>query len=69
MAEPSQKLPLSERAMRPEIERCRSEIAGIEAQLRSGHCDLQGLSLALVDWYAELRLLQRELPERHKEAA
>jgi hypothetical protein len=55
--------------MRPEIERCRQEIAGIEAQLRSGHNDLQGLILALRDWYAELRLLQPELREHHKEAA
>jgi len=55
--------------MRLEIERCLREIAWIESQLRSGHRDLQGLILALMDWYAELRLLQRELPEHHKEAA
>ena len=55
--------------MRPEIERCRREIAGIESQLRSGHRDLQGLILALVDWCAELRLLQRELLEHLQEAA
>jgi hypothetical protein len=46
--------------MRREIECCRREIAGIEAQLRSGHRDLQGLLLALSDWHAEIRLLQRE---------
>jgi hypothetical protein len=55
--------------MQPDIERCRREIAGIEAEIRSGHLDLQGLILALIDWYAELRLLERELLEHHKEAA
>jgi hypothetical protein len=55
--------------MRPESERCRQEIVGIEAQLRSGHSDLQGLLVALLDWHAELRLLQREVREHHKEAA
>jgi hypothetical protein len=55
--------------MRPEIERCRREIAGIEAQLRSGHRDLQGLLLGLIDWHAELRLLQGEALEQHKVAA
>ena len=60
MAEPLTQSQGSEKAMRPEIERCRSEIAGIEAQLRSSHRDLQGLVLALIDWPAELRMLQRE---------
>jgi hypothetical protein len=54
--------------MQLEIDRCRSEIAGIEAQLRSGHRDLQGLLLGLSDWRAELRLLKREALE-HREAA
>jgi hypothetical protein len=54
--------------MGPEVERCQSEIASIEAQLRSGHRDLQGLLLALHDWHAELRLLEREALE-HKVAA
>lgn len=40
------------------MERCRREIAEIEAQIRAGHQDLQGLCLALADWSAELRLLQ-----------
>jgi hypothetical protein len=53
--------------MRPEIERCRGEIAGIEAQLRTGDCDLQGLLLALSDWHAELRLLEREALNSRKE--
>jgi hypothetical protein len=55
--------------MQPEVERCRREIAGIEAQLRSGHRDLQGLLLALGDWHAELRLLEREALEHQREAA
>jgi len=39
---------------------CRAEIAVIEALLRSGHPDIQGLCLALVDWNNELRLIQRQ---------
>ena len=50
MAAPSQKLPLREQALRPEIERCRREIAAIESELRSGHPNLQGLVVALMDW-------------------
>jgi len=38
------------------MERCRREIATIEALILSGHPDLQGLCLALSDWSAELRL-------------
>jgi hypothetical protein len=30
----------------------------VEFQLRSGHPDVEGLCLALVDWSAELRLLE-----------
>ncbi len=36
---------------------CRREIAEVEADLRAGHPDLQGLRRALVAWSAELRLL------------
>ena len=39
--------------------RCRREIAAIEAKIRAGHPDLEGLCLALSDWCAELRLLER----------
>jgi hypothetical protein len=39
------------------IARCRQEIAAIEAQIRAGHADVEGLCLALADWSAELRLL------------
>jgi hypothetical protein len=53
--------------MQPEIARCRKEIAGIEVQLRSGHPDLHGLLLALSDWHAELRLLQRDTLKSRRE--
>jgi hypothetical protein len=43
-----------------EIERCRREIAAIEAELLAGNPDVQGLCLALADWHAELRILQNE---------
>jgi hypothetical protein len=42
-----------------EAERCRREIGVIEALLRSGHPDLDGLCLALSDWWAELRLIEQ----------
>jgi hypothetical protein len=42
------------------MERCRREIAAIEAEIRAGNPDLQGLCLALTDWHAELRILQDE---------
>jgi len=42
------------------MERCRREIAAIEAEIRAGNPDLPGLCLALSDWCAELRILQRE---------
>lgn len=42
------------------IERCRAEIAAIEELLLAGHPDVQGLCLALADWSAELRLLERD---------
>jgi hypothetical protein len=31
----------------------------VETQILAGHPDLEGLCRALVDWSAELRLLQR----------
>jgi hypothetical protein len=39
------------------MEHCRREIEVIEAQIRVGHVDVQGLCLALSDWSGELRLL------------
>lgn len=41
-----------------EIARCRREIADIEAQIRGGHPDVQGLCLALADWSAELQFIE-----------
>ena len=40
------------------MDRCRREIAAIEAQLRAGHPDVEGLCRALADWCGELRLLR-----------
>jgi hypothetical protein len=41
-----------------EIERCRREIAAIEAELLGGNPDVAGLCLVLSDWSAELRILE-----------
>jgi hypothetical protein len=41
--------------------RCRREIAAIEELIRSGHPDLQGLCLGLMDWSAELRRIEQEV--------
>jgi len=43
------------------MERCRREIASIEAEILAGNPDLPGLCLALSDWSAELRILQDEV--------
>lgn len=48
----------SEYGMQPEIDRCHKEIAAIEAEIRAGNPDIQGLCLALSDWSAELRILK-----------
>lgn len=45
---------------RRQTERCRRELATIEAELLAGNPDVQGLCLALSDWSAELRILQDE---------
>jgi len=47
------------------MQRCRREIAAIEAEILAGNPDLQGLCLALWDWSTELRILQDE--ERRQE--
>jgi len=47
-------------AARMSIERCRREIAEIEAELLAGNPDVAGLVLALSDWNAELRILETE---------
>jgi hypothetical protein len=49
-----------------EIDRCRREIAAIEAELLAGNPDVQGLVLALSDWHAELRILQNEQRRREQ---
>ena len=46
--------------MYQEEDRCRVEIASIEALLRAGHPDVEGLVLALADWSQELRMIERE---------
>jgi hypothetical protein len=43
-----------------ERERCLQEIATIEALIRAGHPDLQGLCLGLSDWCEELRRIDQE---------
>ena len=42
------------------MQRCRREIAAIEAEILAGNPDLPGLCLALSDWSTELRILQDE---------
>ncbi|HLJ48863.1 MAG TPA: hypothetical protein VKU01_22765 [Bryobacteraceae bacterium] len=41
-----------------ETERCRAEIAAIEALLLAGHPDIEDLCLGLADWYAEWGILE-----------
>jgi hypothetical protein len=50
-----------------EIERCRTEVAAIEAELLASNPDVAGLVLALSDWSAELRILQNEARGHHAE--
>jgi hypothetical protein len=49
-----------------DIEHCRREIAAIEALIRAGHPDLEGLCLALSDWRGELRLIEQEMALKEK---
>jgi hypothetical protein len=53
------------------MKRCKREIVAIEEQLRAGHSDVEGLLLALMDWSAELRILeaQRKKPPGASPAA
>jgi hypothetical protein len=39
------------------MDHCRREVAEIEALIRAGHLDLQGLLLGLSGWSAEFHLL------------
>ena len=50
--------------MDQEIDRCRREIAAVEAELLAGNPDVAGLCLALTDWSEELRILQNEKRRR-----
>ena len=43
------------------MDRCCREIAEIEALIRSGHEDVEGLYLTLADWWAEFRILEAEV--------
>ena len=56
--EPTTRSPKRERQRRGEVERCRTEIAAVEALLRAGYPAVEGLCLALADWSAELRILE-----------
>jgi hypothetical protein len=51
------------------MDRCRQEIAAIEAQLRAGHPDVQGLCRGLADWSAELRLIEEEVGRKAERPA
>jgi hypothetical protein len=42
-------------------QRCRREIAAIEAEILAGSPDLAGLCLAVSEWSEELRIIEREL--------
>jgi hypothetical protein len=52
-----------------EMNRCREEIAAIEALIIAGHPDLQGLCLALSDWWAGLRMIEKEMDQKVKKPA
>jgi hypothetical protein len=55
--------------LNPDIELCRREIAEIEDLIGAGHPDLQGLYLALSDWCAELRLIEKETDHQTRKPA
>ncbi len=57
---PSARSPESASQRQREMDRCRAEIADIEALLQAGHPDVEGLCMALSDWSAELRILERQ---------
>jgi hypothetical protein len=60
---------MSDSECQREIERCQREIAKMEALLRSGHPDVEGLCQALADWNAERRLLEDEKRRRAQDPA
>jgi hypothetical protein len=51
---------VSDEELQLEIDRCQREIAEIEAQLRAGNPEVEGLCLALSDWSMELRILRKK---------
>ena len=59
MEEPTPLLPENAAHWQREVNRCLVEVAAIEALLLAGHPDVEGLCLALSDWSAELRILER----------
>ena len=63
MGEATARSPQSEAQWLREVDRCRAEIAAIEALLLDGHPDIEGLCLALSDWSAELKILERDRDE------
>jgi len=42
------------------MERCKREIAAIEAEILKGNPDLRGLCQALSDWWVESRIIEEE---------
>jgi hypothetical protein len=58
-------LPKSDSQEQRAIDRCRREIAAVESELRAGNPDVEGLCLALMDWSAELRLLEEARKRSH----
>jgi hypothetical protein len=51
------------------IARAQREIEAIEAEIRAGNPDVQGLCRGLVDWSCELRRLEKEQAEQSDLAA
>jgi hypothetical protein len=49
------------------LARCDAEISHLEALLRAGHPDLDGLLLALSDWSQEKRLIQGRIDRRESD--
>jgi hypothetical protein len=60
---------MSEGPSQREIDRCHAEIAEVKRLLRSGHPDVEGLCLALMDWSAELRMLEQEQQQLKKNSS
>jgi hypothetical protein len=46
--------------LRSSTNRCWQEIEDIVGSLQRGHSDVQGLSMALADWWVEMQLIQDE---------